>query len=57
MVPLVEEEEEDSGVGLVVEDLVVEDLVEEEASVDVGDVVVGGEGLIDSGLSLFISSL
>ena len=49
MVPLVEEEEEGSGVGLVV----VEDLVEEEeASGDVEDVVVGGEDLIDLGLSL-----
>ena len=47
VVPLVEEEEEGSGVGLVV----VEDLVEEEVSGDVEDVVVGGEGLIDSGLS------
>ena len=49
VVPLVEEEEEGSGVGLVV----VEDLVEEEeASGDVEDVVVGGEDLIDLGLSL-----
>ena len=47
VVPLVEEEEEGSGVGLVV----VEDLVEE-ASGDVEDVVVGGEDLIDLGLSL-----
>lgn len=50
VVPLVEEEEEGSGVGLVV----VEDLVEEEVSGDVEDVVVGGEGLIDSGLSLSV---
>lgn len=50
MVPLVEEEEEGSEVGLVVVEDLVEDLVEEEASGDVEDVVVGGEGLIDSGL-------
>ena len=57
MVPLVEEEEEGSEVGLVVVEDLVEDLVEEEASGDVEDVVVGGEGLIDSGLALFINSL
>lgn len=56
MVPLVGEEGEGSVVDLVVEeeDMVVveEDMAVEEASEDVGDVVVGEEGLIGSGLSL-----
>lgn len=49
VVLLVGEEGEGSVVGLVVEE---EDMAVEEASEDVGDVVVGEEGLIGSGLSL-----
>lgn len=55
VVPLVGEEGEGSVVDLVVEEedmaVVEEDMAVEEASEDVGDVVVGEEGLIGSGLS------